>query len=134
MLSNAYFLAKFRIDTAENEPAKNLHNLLYIKKKLQTSRSAPPASAPPTSAPPEDGDPEESPAMSSSSAGDRDAANFRQYFVRFRLYRRRSMQVNMRFTAFFKIYQIISDYLAAIYEFSHHFVNFATFAEMYKCC
>ena len=26
MLSNAYFLAKFRFDTAENEPAKNLHN------------------------------------------------------------------------------------------------------------
>ena len=26
MLSNAYFLAKFRFDTAKNEPAKNLHN------------------------------------------------------------------------------------------------------------
>ena len=30
MLSNAYFLAKFRFDTAENEPAKNLQNLLKI--------------------------------------------------------------------------------------------------------
>ena len=30
MLSNAYFLAKFRFDTAENEPAKNLQNLLII--------------------------------------------------------------------------------------------------------
>ena len=28
MLSNAYFLAKFRFDTAENEPAKNLQNPL----------------------------------------------------------------------------------------------------------
>ena len=28
MLSNAYFLAKFRFDTAENEPAKNLQNLI----------------------------------------------------------------------------------------------------------
>ena len=28
MLSNAYFLAKVRFDTAENEPAKNLQNLL----------------------------------------------------------------------------------------------------------
>ena len=28
MLSNAYFLAKFRFDTAENEPAKNLQNFL----------------------------------------------------------------------------------------------------------
>ena len=26
MLSNAYFLAKFRFDTADNEPAKNLQN------------------------------------------------------------------------------------------------------------
>ena len=26
MLSNEYFLAKFRFDTAENEPAKNLRN------------------------------------------------------------------------------------------------------------
>ena len=26
MLSNAYFLGKFRFDTAENEPAKNLRN------------------------------------------------------------------------------------------------------------
>ena len=32
MLSNAYFLAKFRFDTAENEPAKNLQN---FAKKLQ---------------------------------------------------------------------------------------------------
>ena len=31
MLSNAYFLAKFRFDTAENEPAKNLQNLLILK-------------------------------------------------------------------------------------------------------
>ena len=27
MLSKAYFLAKFRFDTAENEPAKNLQNI-----------------------------------------------------------------------------------------------------------
>ena len=31
----------------------------------------------------------------------------RQNVARFRLYRRRSLQVNMRFAAFFKIYQII---------------------------
>ena len=29
MLSNAYFLTKFRFDTAENEPAKNLQNLSF---------------------------------------------------------------------------------------------------------
>ena len=30
MLSNAYFLAKFRFDTAENEPAENLQNFVKI--------------------------------------------------------------------------------------------------------
>ena len=34
MLSNAYFIAKFRFDTAENEPAKNLQNLNFCKKML----------------------------------------------------------------------------------------------------
>ena len=34
-------------------------------------------------------------------------ANFRQNFARFRLYRRRFLQANTRFSAFFKIYQII---------------------------
>ena len=33
-------------------------------------------------------------------------ANFRQNFARFRLYRRRSLQENTRFAAFFKIYKI----------------------------
>ena len=31
MLSNAYFLAKFRFDTAENEPAKKLQNLNFAE-------------------------------------------------------------------------------------------------------
>ena len=31
MLSNAYFLAKFRFDTAENEPAKNLKKFKICK-------------------------------------------------------------------------------------------------------
>ena len=34
-------------------------------------------------------------------------ANFWQNFARFRLYRRRSLQANMRFAAFFKINQIV---------------------------
>ena len=33
MLSNAYFLAKFRFDTAENEPAKNLQNFANFPNK-----------------------------------------------------------------------------------------------------
>ena len=30
MLSDAYFLAKLRFDTAENEPAKNLQNFIFL--------------------------------------------------------------------------------------------------------
>ena len=51
MLSNAYFLAKFGFDTAENEPAKNLQNfakfanfadpkLLNVCRKLSSADSA----------------------------------------------------------------------------------------------
>ena len=35
MLSNAYFLAKYSFDTAENEPAKNLQNLNFANSNLQ---------------------------------------------------------------------------------------------------
>ena len=34
MLSNTYFLAKFRFDTAENEPAKNLQKISKNFKKF----------------------------------------------------------------------------------------------------
>ena len=37
MLSNAYFLAKFRFDTAENEPAKNFQNSAKTLPILLTS-------------------------------------------------------------------------------------------------
>ena len=33
-LSNAYFLAKFRFDTAENEPAKNLQNFANCREAV----------------------------------------------------------------------------------------------------
>ena len=36
MLSNAYFLAKLRPDTAENEPAKNLQKISKKSGLLQT--------------------------------------------------------------------------------------------------
>ena len=38
MLSNAYFLAKFRVDTAENEPAKNLQNFANFPNFANPSR------------------------------------------------------------------------------------------------
>ena len=38
MLSNASFLAKFRFDTAENEPAKDLQNLQFCNELRGTGR------------------------------------------------------------------------------------------------
>ena len=48
MLSNAYFLAKFRFDTAENEPAKNAAKNLqkFAKFRLRGSVSGPALAAP----------------------------------------------------------------------------------------
>ena len=40
MLSNAYFLAKFRFDTVENEPAKNLQNFRKMHNATRGSRAA----------------------------------------------------------------------------------------------
>ena len=43
MLSNAYFLAKIRFDTAENEPAKNLQNfrkMHFSKMRFRKMRRA----------------------------------------------------------------------------------------------
>ena len=47
MLSNAYFLAKFRFDTAENEPAKNLQNFrkMHLSKKAARGPGQPQAAA-----------------------------------------------------------------------------------------
>ena len=48
MLSNAYFLAKFRFDPAENEPAKNLQNFAnFANKKAQRPFSQVRAAVPP---------------------------------------------------------------------------------------
>ena len=41
MLSNAYFLAKFRFDTAENEPAKNLQNFTKFANFARGAAGAP---------------------------------------------------------------------------------------------
>ena len=40
MLSNAYFLAKFRFDIAENEPAKNLAKFAKFCQFLQVRQAA----------------------------------------------------------------------------------------------
>ena len=47
MLSNAYFLAKFRFDTAENEPAKNLQTVANFEGPRPRGAPGPPRGAPP---------------------------------------------------------------------------------------
>ena len=123
MLSNAYFLAKFRFDTAENEPAKNLQNFAKFANfadpnPLTLIRGAR-RDASGTVAGPRRSSAKRVRCcgLTTSSArgerrrsGDvreRRLAKFRQNVARFRLYRLRFLQENMRFAAFFKIYQIL---------------------------
>ena len=129
MLSNAYFLAKFRFDTAENEPAKNLQNfrkmhfrkmhfqkmhlLKIIQVPAQIRDQQPPGSDANAArrvrriAGHQGGGLKGPGPLRSQSASVGDLVKFRQNVARFRLYRHRFLQVNMRFAAFFKIYQIL---------------------------
>ena len=112
MLSNANFLAKIRFDTAENEPAKICKILPNFKIAtfanfaiLEEHRARAgrlrgcPRDAAGRGALPRRGRHRR---RQRASVG-KISANF----ARFRLYRRRSLQVNTRFAAFFKIYQIL---------------------------
>ena len=105
MLPNAYLLAKIGADTAENERnfAENwqldeehgeLHpSLRSIARDASAALSARPIR-------------EIHPHPRDRSRAAR-SEKFRQNAARFRLYRRRSLQVNTRFAEFFKLYQII---------------------------
>ena len=130
MLSNAYFLAKFRFDTAENEPVKNLQNFCKFCKILQNlpillTRRTPPRSSTssrrsaarscsssrtastPSSRRSSSAAPHGSRRSPWRATGARQLAKFRQIVARFRLYRLRFLQENMRFSAFFKIYTFL---------------------------
>ena len=145
MLSNAYFLAKFRFDTAENEPAKIFQNLPifqmcpaqdYIKSSaVETGASVSAPEAPATSIVTADG------SQRTVAASSVRIASFwpdlRQNVARFRLYRHRFLQVNMRFAAFFKIYQILKLKFLKYdkikienFENWQNFANFAAFAKI----
>ena len=58
-------------------------------------------------------------------------ANFWQNFARFRLYRRRSLQVNTRLNIF-SIFQNLLDYLAEFFEIWQNFANVAKSAKFAK--
>ena len=97
MLSNAYLLAKIGADTAENEQhfAENLpigrRGMLrggLLRRRVPSRGPCAPCHLP-------------------TDVRERRLATFRQNIARFRLYRLRFLQENMRFAAFFKIYQIL---------------------------
>ena len=88
--------------------------LIYPHKQARLTSAATLPSRRPRDKPPGMGRPEEAPAPEACSLlkqtgrrHDGRSAKFQQNVARFRLYRRRSLQENMRFAAFFKIYQII---------------------------
>ena len=99
MLQNAYFLAKIGADTAENEQhfAEILPKTGNYPTGQHQSTSTGSGQAARQAAQPA-GQPWGSCQL---------LANFRQNVARFRLYRHRFLQENMRFAAFFKIYQIL---------------------------
>ena len=118
MLSNAYFLAKFRFDTAENEPAKKLQNFANFPNfaNPNPSRDAVGPGTHPLSSFELGGrvlhlrrqvrglgDRVDVVMLDGGDVRERRLAKFRQNVARFRLYRLRFLQVNMRSTAFFKI-------------------------------
>ena len=64
----------------------------------------------------------------------RDLGNFRQTVARFRLYRHRFLQENIRFAAFFKIYQIIKlnfFKFGNILQILRHLQRFAAFSQLF---
>ena len=110
MLSNAYLLANIGFGTAENEPAKMLQNVAKICHFCQfCAGEVPGAGASPQLAALIAAQDEAAEAMRPRSFADvRELrlAKFRQGVARFRLYRLRFLQENMRLTAFFKLYKI----------------------------
>ena len=122
MLSNAYFLAKFRFDTAENEPAKKLQkyckifanfaNLSSATAQREDQRICQDRRAMACSWPKRPGMPREPSHQSVKShlcrvGQRRPVGKISANLARFRLYRHGSLQENTRFAAFFKFYQII---------------------------
>ena len=93
MLKNAYLLAKIGADTAENE--QHFAEILPIGRRVVGRRAA------------ESAEESEEEPDARTLVRERRLAKFRQNVARFRLYRLRFLQENMRFAAFFKIYQIL---------------------------
>ena len=113
MLSNAYFLAKFRFDAAENEPTKKLQ--MFAKQRNGTSLASSRASAPSPSAGSswsrsravDPGDKADQPCVLFETARST-LEKFAFCFAKFaNFWRARSrLHQKVRLTAFFKLYKI----------------------------
>ena len=137
MLSNAYFLAKFRFDTAENEPAKNLQNFPNFanpyparrpRRSCRTNSSFGVVNA---NCPRHRRVSTASAAWRGAAMAFKFLAKFRQDVARFRLYRLRFFASKY---AFCSIFQKLPDYLAEFFEIGrilqifqhlHFFANFS---------
>ena len=134
MLSNAYVLAKFRFNKAENEPAKNLQNLqnLEILRTLLTltaSLASPSAAA---------GGRGRARGAAARRRGPRGGSAppwgsckfFGKCSARCRSFSAVSAPIFARKYAFCSIFQNLPDYLAEFFLNLASFANFATFANI----
>ena len=119
MLSNAYFLAKFRFDTAENEPAKNLQNFANFPNSRPQLQSLQPAQADFRAGARRD--------AGLGSASQR--ASVGKISAKCCSFSAVSAPIFARKYAFFSIFQNLPDYLAEIFEIWQNFADFATFAK-----
>ena len=129
MLSNAYLLANFRFDTAENEPAKICKVLLKICKfqvgeiyddLVEALKDY-------------DHDVRRHAAAALGNLGDLRAAGvaiFGNFLAKFRSFSAVSAPIIASKYAFCSIFQNLPDYLAEFFENWHHFLNFATIAKI----
>ena len=120
MLSNAYFLAKFRFDTAENEPAKNLQNFRKMHFRKCTAQ------------------------VKAAKAGDSGETQkgLKEFIALGKIREQKSTFLAKCYSfsevsapifaskyAFCSIFQNLPDYLAEFFYIWQHFANFATFAK-----
>ena len=144
MLSNAYFLAKFRFDTAENEPAKNLQKFanfpsfadptIAADRCLRWRPAAPHALWRQNGAAPgrlcEEGRVRLRHGEASRPCRrNRPAPVFGKISAKFRSFSAVSAPIFATKYAFCSIFQNLPDYLAEFFEICQNFAKFTTFAK-----
>ena len=134
MLSNAYFLAKFRFDTAENEPAKNLQNFrkmhfrkMHFRKITSAPRSSATRGRAQASGPCTMSVQLKPMALAAQASG---LASSVSISANFRSFSAVSAPIFARKYAFCSIFQNLPDFHTEIFEIWQNSANFATFAKL----